>query len=100
MKIGARIMVTTNIDVSDGLTNGATGTISDIVMDKTSIQIKAVLVAFDYDTFGKEVRCQSIYKYFNLDAIPIFQSGATFPFGRKNSKSFQATRRHFPLTLA
>ena len=56
-------MVTTNIDVSYGLTNGATGTISDIVMNENSTQIKAILVAFDYDTIGKEARCQSIYKY-------------------------------------
>ena len=99
-KVGARIMVTTNIDVSDGLTNGATGTISDIVMNETSTQIKATLVAFDYDTIGKDARCQSIHKYLNLDAVPIFQSEATFHLGRKNSKSFQATRRQFPLTLA
>ena len=36
----------------------------------------------------------------NPDAVPIFQSEATFPVGRKNSKSFQATRRQFPVTLA
>ena len=63
VKVGARIMVTTNIDVSDGLPNGAMGKISDVVMNETSTQIKAILVAFDYDTIGKETRCQSIYKY-------------------------------------
>ena len=81
-------MVTTNIDVSDGLTNGATGTISDIVMNETSTQIKAILVAFDYDIIGKETRCQSIYKCLNPDVVPIFESKATLPVGRKNSKSF------------
>ena len=40
VKVGGRIMVTTNIDVSDGLINGATGTISDIVMNETSTKIK------------------------------------------------------------
>ena len=33
MKVGARSMMTTNIDVSDRLTNGATGTISDIMIE-------------------------------------------------------------------
>ena len=47
-------MVTTNIDVSDGLTNGATGTICDIVMHETTTQIKAILVVFDYDTIGEQ----------------------------------------------
>ena len=36
----------------------------------------------------------------NPDAIPIFESKATFAVGRKNSKSFQATRRQILLTLA
>ena len=96
---GARIMVTTNIDVSDGLTNGPTGTICDNVMHETTTQIKAILVVFDYDTIGEEGQCQNIYKYLNPDAVPIFESEATFPIGRKNSKSFQATRRQFPFTL-
>ena len=98
MKVSARIMVTRNIDASDGLTNGTTGIISDIVMNETSTQIKAILVAFDYDTIGKEARCQSIYNYLNPDATPILESKETFPIGWKNSKSFQATRRQFPLT--
>ena len=31
MKVGARVMLTTNIDVSDGLTNGAVGTVKYII---------------------------------------------------------------------
>ena len=100
LKCGARITVTRNIDVSVGLINGATGTICDIVMHESTTQIKAILAVFDYDTFGEQARCQIIYKYLNPDAVPIFKSEATFPVGRKNSKSFQAIRRQFPLTLA
>ena len=99
LKRDARIMVTINIDVSDGLTNGATGTICDIVMHESTTQIKAILAVFDYDTVGEQSQCQNISKYLNPDAVPIFQSEATFPAGRKNSKSFQATRRQFPLTF-
>ena len=36
VKVGARVMITTNIDVSDGLTNGAMGFVSNIVMDTLS----------------------------------------------------------------
>ena len=100
VKVGAKIMVTTKFYESNGLTNGATGTISDVVMNETTTQIKAILVASNYDTIGREVRCQSNYKYMNPDAVPIFESEATLPVGRKISKSFQATRRQFPLTLA
>ena len=58
-------MVTTNIDLSEALTNGATGTICDIVMHETTTQIKAILVVFDYDTIGEEARCQKHLKIKN-----------------------------------
>ena len=35
IKINARVMITTNIDVTDGLTNGAMGTVINVVMDQT-----------------------------------------------------------------
>ena len=44
-------------------------------------------LVLDYNTIGEEARCQNIYKYLNPGAIPIFESEATFPVGRKNSKS-------------
>ena len=33
VKINARVMMTTNIDVTDGLTNGAMGTVANVVID-------------------------------------------------------------------
>ena len=33
VKINARVMITTNIDVTDGLTNGAMGTVTNVVID-------------------------------------------------------------------
>ena len=34
VKINARVMITTNIDVTDGLTNGAMGTVTNVVIDQ------------------------------------------------------------------
>ena len=34
VNINARVMITTNIDVSDGLTNGAMGTVTNVVIDE------------------------------------------------------------------
>ena len=39
VKVGARVMITRNIDVSDGLTIGAMGFVSNIVMDLSLIHI-------------------------------------------------------------
>ena len=95
VKYGARIMVTTNIDVSDGLTNGATGTICDIVMHETTTQIKTIFVVFDYDTIGEQAQCQNIFRYLNPNAVPIFESEATFPVGRKIQNHFRLQGGNF-----
>ena len=34
VKVGARVMLTTNIDVSDGLTNGAVGTVKYVITEE------------------------------------------------------------------
>ena len=46
-------MITTNIDVADGLTNGAMGTIFNIVYNDSVKQIKAIFVKFDHTTIGE-----------------------------------------------
>ena len=49
-------MITANIDVSDGLTNGAMGFVSNIIMDRLSQDIKAILVVFDNSDVGEDVQ--------------------------------------------
>ena len=44
LKVGARVMLTKNINVSDGLTNGAMGTVTDIVLDATTAIVKMILI--------------------------------------------------------
>ena len=51
VKIGARVMLTNNIDVADGLTNGAMGTVSAVVtQSKGSLHV--ILVRFIIDWIG------------------------------------------------
>ena len=47
VKINARVMIITNIDVADGLTNGAMGTVTNVVIKQTTGKISVILVAFD-----------------------------------------------------
>ena len=91
-------MITSNIDVTDGLTNGAMGTVTNVVMDKRTGKMSAILVSFDSKDVGQEVMHTGIYKSTNANAVPIYQTQATFPINRKTS--YQATRTQFPLTLA
>ena len=82
--------------LSDGLTNGAMGTVTNIVIDQTTGHMNVILVTFDSEHVGQETRYTSIYNSRNQNAVPIHQTQATLPVHKKTS--FQATRTQFPLT--
>ena len=62
VKVNAKVMITTNIDVSDGLTNGAMGTITDVVIDERTGKMICILVVFDSKDVGQEAIHMSAYK--------------------------------------
>ena len=72
IKIGARVMITTNIDVSDGLTNGVMGTIVNILKYEEEVNVKVILVKFDNSDVGQSAKSQSLYKKVNRNAVPVF----------------------------
>ena len=98
VKINARVIITTNIDVADVLTNGAMGTVTNVIIDQTTEKMSIILVAFDSEHVGQETRHTSVYNSIHQNAVPIHCTQATFPIDKK--ASFQATRTQFPLTLA
>ena len=83
VKINARVMITTNIDVTDGLTNVAMGTVTNVVIDQTTGKVSVILVAFDSEHVGQETRYTSVYNSRNQNAVPIHQTQATFPVHKK-----------------
>ena len=91
-------MLTTNIDVTDGLTNGAMSTVINLVVDQTTGKMSVILVAFDSEHVGQEARYTSVYNSIKQNAVPIHQTRATFLVDKK--ASFQTTRIQFPLTFA
>ena len=91
-------MMTTNIDVTDGITNGAVGTVTNVVIDQTAGKMSVILVAFDSEHVAQEARHTSFYHSINQNAVSVHQTQATLPVDKK--ASFQATRTQFPLTLA
>ncbi|CAH1233099.1 PIF1 [Branchiostoma lanceolatum] len=58
--VGARVMVTVNVDVSDGIVNGAFATV--VAIDSTGLDVQTILVKFDSDWVGKQAIANSQYK--------------------------------------
>ena len=71
--------MTTNIDVTDRLTNGAMSTVTNVVIDQTTGQISLMLVAFDSKHVGQEARYTSVYHSINQNAVSIHRTQAIFP---------------------
>ena len=55
-------MITTHIDVADGLTNGAMGTVTNVVIDERTGKMISILVAFDSKHVGQDTVHTSVYK--------------------------------------
>ena len=83
VKVNAKVMITTNIDVNDGLTNGAMGTVTNVVIDERTGKMICILVAFDSKHIGQEAIHTSVYKSKNQNAVPIYKTQATFPIHKK-----------------
>ena len=98
IKIGARVMITTNIDVSDGLMNGVMGMIVNILKDEEEVNVKVILVKFDNSDVGQSAKSQSLYKNVNRNAVPIVPFQASFQIN--SSSSCTASRLQFPLKLS
>ena len=99
VKVGARVMLTINIDVSDGLSNGAMGTVTDVITNGSTLH--AVLVQFDSDKIGKDAQAASKYRHVNDTSVPIFKKEATFSADkrRNHNRHVRISRTQFPLVL-
>ena len=101
LKLGAKVMLTYNIDTSDGLTNGARGDLIGISEDEKG-NISKLIVKFEIESFGRERRRrnQGISKKFP-GGTPIEK--VNFPFSiSKSKKSVINTVNviQFPIKLA
>ena len=94
VKVNAKEMITTNIDVNDGLTNGAMGTVTNVIIDERIGKMICILVVFDSKHVGQEAIHTCAYKHKNQNAVPIYKTQATFPIHKEHHVKQQEVNFH------
>ncbi|XP_066269843.1 uncharacterized protein [Branchiostoma lanceolatum] len=95
--VGARVMVTVNVDVSDGIVNGAFATV--VAIDSTGLDVQTILVKFDSDWVGQQAIANSQYKLAYPGVVPIQKQNIQVS-PNSGRRSVQVQRTQFPLSLA
>ena len=91
-------MITTNIDATDGLTNGAMGTVTNVVIDDRTGKMSTILVSFDSKQVVQEAMHTSVYKNTIQMLYQYIKHKQHFPYTKKHHIKQQEVK--FPLTFA
>ena len=100
LKVGSSVMLTNNVDVKDGQTNGQLGTIVDII-SSDSCRIDCVLVSFDDKNVGTSLAHQ--YPQFQKTypgSVPSFKAFVSQQLGGKSQHGARSHLLQLPLRLA
>ena len=102
LKVGAKVMLTHNIDVIDSLTNGAFGEIVGFQFTNVGT-IKTVLVHFKNEKVGmnKRKNCAFLqHKFSGIPVTPIEKIEYNFSVSKKQTNNKILTALQFPLKLS
>lgn len=102
LKVGIRYMVTTNIDIEDGLVNGACGILKHIEFDEENpTQPKTLFLDFNSDRVGVKTRREfkhNLGEAVNENWVPIQKVAREIQMAKDTR--FQVYRTQFPLAAA
>ena len=105
LKIGARVMINTNVSIKDSLVNGALGTVIDILVTDAG-DIKAIIVAMDDPEAGEQQRKNypaDSHRYEHQNGCPLYRKNVEYSIpSRKSNKNHGCSCKvsQFPLRLA
>ncbi len=97
LAVGARVMVISNVDVSDGLCNGVCGIVKGIEFCNNQNMPAVVYVQFDSASIGTKARTTNFIPPQYEHCVPIKPRQESF---KPEGKSFTTTRKQMPLKLA
>lgn len=102
--VGAKVMLTKNLDVQDGLVNSASGVVTGFYpqpaydQDRDTFKPKYIFVKFNDERVGKRNRLQSSRILIDEISTPIPQVETQIRFGKHSKVTAKSTQ--FPLCLA
>ena len=94
LKIGCRIMITRNIDTSDGLSNGAVGTL--IEFQTFQGEVSMLIIEFDDTRIGFNTKTKT--GFLRKKGVPVKKVTITYP--HPSRRQVQMQRKQFPVALA
>ncbi|KXJ13769.1 ATP-dependent DNA helicase PIF1 [Exaiptasia diaphana] len=101
VKEGARVMLTSNINIADRLINGQIGTLIKIHLNQSRQKPTIIYIRFDDNKAGKNVMSKSTNQFVkDNNVVPIEQVLAKIKIRPGKPSSPEIERVQFPITLA